>query len=90
MDWNIDTKLSTITLDNCSTNDAMVSKVKDKLQLNPLLKDGSLFHMRCCAHILNLIVKDGLEVVKDGIEKIKDSVSYWQHLKGRKNLRRAK
>ncbi|XP_020211813.1 zinc finger BED domain-containing protein RICESLEEPER 2 [Cajanus cajan] len=77
MDWNIDTKLSTITLDNCSTNDAMIEKIKDKLQLSTLLRDGSLFHMRCCAHILNLIVKDGLEVVKDGVEKIRDSVAYW-------------
>ena len=33
--------------------------------------------MRCCAHILNLIVKDGLGVVKDGVEKIRDSVAYW-------------
>ena len=33
--------------------------------------------MRCCAHILNLIVKDRLEIVKDGIEKIRDSVAFW-------------
>ena len=33
--------------------------------------------MRCCAHILNLIVKDGLGVVNDGVEKIWDSVAYW-------------
>ncbi|KAG5533349.1 hypothetical protein RHGRI_027517 [Rhododendron griersonianum] len=33
--------------------------------------------MRCCAHILNLIVKDGLDVIKVGIEKIRDSVAYW-------------
>ncbi|KAF1870898.1 hypothetical protein Lal_00030209 [Lupinus albus] len=77
MDWNIDTKISTITLDNCSSNDAMIPKIKDKLRLGNLLRDGSLLHMRCCAHILNLIVKDGLEVVKDGIEKIRDSVAYW-------------
>lgn len=64
MDWNIDTKLSTITLDNCTTNDAMIDKIKDKLHLGSLLRDGSLLHMRCCAHILNLIVKDGLEVMK--------------------------
>jgi hypothetical protein len=77
MEWNIDTKVSTITLDNCSTNDAMVDKIKEKLNLNTLLRDGSLLHMRCVAHILNLIVKDGLEVVKDGIERIRDSVAYW-------------
>ena len=77
MDWNIDTKLSTITLDNCTTNDAMIDKIKDKLHLGSLLRDGSLLHMRCCAHILNLIVKDGLEVVKEGVENIRDSVTYW-------------
>ncbi|CAN0930109.1 Putative AC transposase [Linum grandiflorum] len=27
LDWNIDTKVSTITLDNCSTNDAMIAKI---------------------------------------------------------------
>ncbi|CAJ2662136.1 unnamed protein product [Trifolium pratense] len=75
MEWNIDTKLSTITLDNCSTNDAMIDKIKEKLSLNTLLRDGSLLHMRCVAHILNLIVKDGLEVLKDGIERIRDSVA---------------
>jgi hypothetical protein len=77
MDWNIDTKLSTITLDNCSTNDAMIDKIKAKLKPEKLLRDGDLLHMRCCAHILNLIVKDGLEVVKDGIERIRDSVGFW-------------
>ncbi|KAH1221104.1 Zinc finger BED domain-containing protein RICESLEEPER 2 [Glycine max] len=77
MDWNIDTKLSTITLDNCTTNDVIIDKIKDKLHLGCLLRDGSLLHMRCCAHILNLIVKDGLEVVKEGVKNIRDSVAYW-------------
>ena len=40
--------------------------------------------MRCCAHILNLIVKDGLEVVKKGVEKIWDSVAYWTKTPKRK------
>jgi hypothetical protein len=33
--------------------------------------------MRCCAHILNLIVKDGLDVMKIAIENIRESVAYW-------------
>ena len=34
-------------------------------------------HMRCAAHILNLIVKDGLEVIKNSIAKIRESVAFW-------------
>ena len=38
---------------------------------------GSMLHMRCAAHILNLIVQYGLSLIGDGIEKICDSVIYW-------------
>ncbi|CAN1149655.1 Putative AC transposase [Linum perenne] len=77
MEWNVDTKVSIITLDNCSTNDRMLETVKKKLALPYLIKDGALLHMRCSAHILNLVVKDGLDVVKYGIDKIRESVTYW-------------
>ncbi|XP_058749580.1 zinc finger BED domain-containing protein RICESLEEPER 2-like [Vicia villosa] len=77
MDWNIDSKLCIVTLDNCSTNDSMIRKIKDKLSLESLIRDGSLLHMRYCAHILNLIVQEGLQVIKDGIENIRDSVGFW-------------
>ena len=33
--------------------------------------------MICIAHILNLVVRDGLKVIENGVEKIKESVSYW-------------
>ncbi|CAN0862128.1 Putative AC transposase [Linum grandiflorum] len=77
MDWNIDTKVSSITLDNCSTNDRMIAEVKQMIVPAHLIKDGALLHMRCAAHILNLVVKDGLNVVKEGIEKVRDSVLWW-------------
>ncbi|PNX75230.1 HAT family dimerization domain-containing protein [Trifolium pratense] len=77
MDWNIDRKLSTITLDNCSTNDCLVGMLVNKLDCSTLILDGQLFHMRCCAHILNLIAQDGLSVIGDGIEKVRDSVAFW-------------
>ena len=61
LDWNVDRKLSAITVDNCSTNDSMIDKIKHNFS-NALLLGGKLFHMRCCAHILNLVVRDGLKV----------------------------
>ena len=55
----------------------MVDILKNKLQLSTLLLSSRFLHMRCCAHILNLIMKDDLEVIKKGIENIHDSVEYW-------------
>lgn len=77
MEWNIDRKLSTITVDNCTTNDSMIHLLVDKLSNKDLLLNGKVLHMRCCAHILNLIVKDGMEVISGAIERIRDSVVFW-------------
>ncbi|XP_031251786.1 zinc finger BED domain-containing protein RICESLEEPER 2-like [Pistacia vera] len=61
-DWGIEDKVSTITLDNASANDVAITYLKGKLAL---LLDGKFFHMRCIAHIMNLIVKDCLSETKD-------------------------
>ncbi|KAH9673095.1 BED-type domain-containing protein [Citrus sinensis] len=37
MDWNLDRKLSTVTLDNCSTNDAMVARLKGLLSIESMI-----------------------------------------------------
>ena len=65
-------------MDNCSTNDAMLDAIINKLFMNDsLLLGGKILHMSCCVHILNLIVKDGLEVIGEGIERIHDSIHFW-------------
>ena len=58
-----------------NTNDAMISVMKDKLSGSELLLDRKLFHIHCCEHILNLIVRNGLSMIDEGIEQIDDSVS---------------
>ena len=46
-----------------------------KLQLK-LLCNGDYFHVRCCANILNLIVKEGLKDVDDVVSKVRECVKY--------------
>nr|GEV21953.1 zinc finger BED domain-containing protein RICESLEEPER 2-like [Tanacetum cinerariifolium] len=47
------------------------------LRLNNLLVcDGKFLHVRCGAHVLNLIVQAGLKVIEGSIEKVRDSVKY--------------
>lgn len=76
-DWQLEKKVSTVTLDNCTTNDGMMVKMNDKLPLTSLMLNGKLLHMRCAAHILNLIVKEGMTVMEAGIERVRSSVGFW-------------
>lgn len=41
-----------------------------------LIHNGDMFHMRCVPHILNLIVKSGLEMPDNLIEKIQKTARY--------------
>ena len=73
-----------MTLDNASSNDSMQNILKERLNLqNGLLCDGDFFHVRCCAHILNLIVQEALKVAKEALYKIRESVKYVKASEGR-------
>ncbi|XP_061337597.1 zinc finger BED domain-containing protein RICESLEEPER 2-like [Gastrolobium bilobum] len=50
---------------------------------NTLLCDGEYFHIRCSAHILNLIVQEGLKVAAEALYKIRESVKYVRGSDGR-------
>jgi hypothetical protein len=77
VEWHLERKISTITLDNCTSNDKAMDILPDKLDTSSLMMNGQLMHMRCAAHILNLIVKDGMSVLEHGIERVRDSVAFW-------------
>ncbi|WOL13352.1 zinc finger BED domain-containing protein RICESLEEPER 2-like [Canna indica] len=55
----------------------MIERILDKISPRSFILSGKFFHMRCCAHILNLIVNDGLSIISDAIEKVRESVHYW-------------
>ncbi|KAJ0603044.1 putative transcription factor C2H2 family [Helianthus annuus] len=76
-DWGIEKKVFTITVDNAKYNDVLVDCLNTHFRLNRvLLCDGDFTHVRCCAHVLNLIVQGGLKVIEGVIEKVRESVKY--------------
>ncbi|XP_019427048.1 PREDICTED: zinc finger BED domain-containing protein RICESLEEPER 2-like [Lupinus angustifolius] len=78
--WGIDEKVFSISVDNASYNDSCLKTLKENLSCDSrLVLDGALFHVRCCAHILNLLVQDGLKEIKDVIYNIRESVKYINH-----------
>ncbi|XP_057790497.1 zinc finger BED domain-containing protein RICESLEEPER 2-like [Salvia miltiorrhiza] len=76
-EWGIEEKVWTITVDNASNNDVAIRILKENLLFRHTLPlGGQIFHVRCCAHILNLLVKDGLSSIQDVISKVRESVKY--------------
>ena len=85
LELNIERKLSSIIVDNAATNDRMIDFMLLALDKNDLILGGQKFHVRCCAHILNLIVNDGLSVIGDLIANIHESVIFWSGSTKRKS-----
>ncbi|KAM6564201.1 hypothetical protein CsatB_030096 [Cannabis sativa] len=75
--WGIH-KIFTITVDNASTNSTAIEYVlrKFKSKRHAIILDGEFLHLRCCAHIVNLIVTDGLKEKNESIAAIRNAVKY--------------
>ncbi|XP_031106193.1 zinc finger BED domain-containing protein RICESLEEPER 2-like [Ipomoea triloba] len=75
--WGIENKIFSVTVDNASYNDSCVRSLKENMSLSSkMVLDGQLFYVRCCAHILNLLVQDGLSTIKDVILNVRESVKF--------------
>ncbi|KAH9759845.1 BED-type domain-containing protein [Citrus sinensis] len=78
-DWGIE-RLFAITVDNASTNDAAVNYVTMQLlgwrNDDAIVLAGQYMHVRCCAHILNLIVVSGLNELHASVAAIRNAVKY--------------
>lgn len=71
LNWGID-KLFTVTVDNASSNDVAIGYLRKKF--NPrggLVQNGKYLHMRCMAHIVNLIVVEGLKEMNKSVERVR-------------------
>ncbi|XP_042969171.1 zinc finger BED domain-containing protein RICESLEEPER 1-like [Carya illinoinensis] len=84
-EWGIQHKIYVLTLDNASSNDVSVELLRTQLNIKKaLLCDGEFFHLRCCAHILNLIVQHGLKEIDFAIQKVRESIKYVKGSQSRK------
>ncbi|KAE8663805.1 hypothetical protein F3Y22_tig00112888pilonHSYRG00060 [Hibiscus syriacus] len=64
-------------VDNASSNDVAISYLKSRMEdWNTYPLKGEHMHVRCCAHILNLVVQDDLKEWNSSISKIRNAVRY--------------
>ncbi|KAI4334919.1 hypothetical protein L6164_013620 [Bauhinia variegata] len=75
-EWGI-FKVCTVTVDNASSNNVALSYLVRRLNdVHGTILKGEFMHLRCCAHILNLIVSDGLKEIDSSIERIRAAIRY--------------
>ncbi|KAH0672222.1 hypothetical protein KY284_023309 [Solanum tuberosum] len=64
-------------VDNASSNDVTVKEMSKQLSnWGTNIMDGNHLHVRCMAHILNLIVKDGLKEIGKSVKLVRQAVKY--------------
>ncbi|XP_052119311.1 zinc finger BED domain-containing protein RICESLEEPER 2 [Arachis duranensis] len=74
--WNLN-RVFSVTVDNASSNDVAIKYLKQRLNSwNSIILNGEFIHMRCCAHIINLIVKEGLKEIDESVLRIRSAVKY--------------
>jgi hypothetical protein len=79
VEWKTEDKVTTITLDNATNIDTAVTNLKAKLLARKnLVFDHGYFHIRCAAHIVNLVVNDGLQPIDNLIPCLRNTVKYFK------------
>lgn len=75
-DWGIE-RVFTITVDNASANSVAIEYLRKKLNhRNASVANGKFIHMRCVAHILNLIVQYGIKDASVSVDRVRGAVRY--------------
>ena len=77
-DWGLE-RLFCITVDNATANTSALKRfheVFSTISPDALVLDGNFLHMRCAAHIINLIAKEGLTDLSENVLAIRNAVQY--------------
>ncbi|KAH6764506.1 hypothetical protein C2S51_015755 [Perilla frutescens var. frutescens] len=70
VEWGIERKVWTVTVDNASNNDVVVRTLQENLSYDQSLPlSGKIFHV-------NILVQDGLSAIQETISKVRDSVKH--------------
>ncbi|KAK9213724.1 hypothetical protein WN944_005709 [Citrus x changshan-huyou] len=78
IDWGIE-RVFTVSVDNASPNEGALRYLIDRVKTwrdDGLVLNGDYLHVRCCAHILNLIVTEGLKELEQSIVSVRNAVKY--------------
>jgi hypothetical protein len=68
-------KIVYITLDNVFNNTAACEELI-KNNKSELLCEGEHLHVKCCAHILNILVQNGMKIIQSAISKIHELLKH--------------
>ncbi|CAN0876310.1 Putative AC transposase [Linum grandiflorum] len=75
-EWGID-KVFSIMVDSASSNDTAIQCIKTLFEKqNTSICNGQFLHVRCVAHLINLVVSDGLEEISTSVKQISKVVRY--------------
>ena len=76
LEWNIDS-IFTLTVDNANSDSTTVQFLKRVTKdWKGTVLGHEFLHMRCCAHIVNLVVGDALKELDVSIARVCDAVRY--------------
>ncbi|XP_010521534.1 PREDICTED: zinc finger BED domain-containing protein DAYSLEEPER-like [Tarenaya hassleriana] len=78
-DWNLERKLSSLTVDQSAVNKTAIENLRGFLSVrNPHVLNGQLLMGRCYARLISSMAQDalGAEEIEKTIKKIRDSVKY--------------
>jgi hypothetical protein len=67
----------TIAVDNASAHNTAIKYMQRVLTKSKgCIAEGEYLHMRCVAHIINLIVGDGLKEIDRSVARVRTAVKY--------------